>query len=236
MNPPLPGERINILDWGCGRWRSVAKLREQGFNAYGVDIDDAVMRNGYALFEGRNLNPRELLLPDGQALTFPNGNFDIVFSEQVLEHATDLRMLFAEISRLTRLGGLGVHCFPGSRSIIEEHLHMPCVQWLPANNTRRAAIAFLMRFGCGPKQTAWPSTIGKGFLFKVNANYAYLNQRTCYRDIEEICQLAAKANFATSYDVEGNGSFRRRRFLPHCLRRNAFPLGSIQLILTKNTD
>ena len=49
----LPGRGLNILDGGYGRGRSVAKLRELGFNAFGVDIDEMVMRNGYALFEKR---------------------------------------------------------------------------------------------------------------------------------------------------------------------------------------
>jgi cyclopropane fatty-acyl-phospholipid synthase-like methyltransferase len=30
---------MNVLDWGCGRGRSVVWLRGQGYNAFGADID-----------------------------------------------------------------------------------------------------------------------------------------------------------------------------------------------------
>ncbi len=233
MDPRLPGEKINILDWGCGRGRSVAKLREEGFNAYGVDIDEAVLHNGYQLYESRNLNPHRLLLKTDQTFQFQDGYFHIVFSEQVLEHVTDLHAVLAEISRLTMQGGIGVHCFPGSKLIIEEHLHMPFVHWLPVNLTRKLAIAFLMMFGCGPKESAWPGTIGKGFLFKVNTYYQYLNQRTCYRNVENICKAASETGFSSRCDVQGSDSFWKRRLLPHRLSRNGFPRTSVRLFLTK---
>jgi len=41
---------IKVLDYGCGRGRSVLNLLKNGFDAYGVDVDVNVMKNGYALF------------------------------------------------------------------------------------------------------------------------------------------------------------------------------------------
>ena len=43
---------LRVLDWGCGRGRAVAWLRERGFDACGVDIDRKVLRNGHELFRG----------------------------------------------------------------------------------------------------------------------------------------------------------------------------------------
>ena len=45
----LEAKEMNILDWGCGRGRTVLWLREQGYNAYGVDIDIEPIRNGIGL-------------------------------------------------------------------------------------------------------------------------------------------------------------------------------------------
>ena len=43
--------QVKVLDWGCGRGRFVLWLREQGFDAYGVDIDPEPVNNGLPLFE-----------------------------------------------------------------------------------------------------------------------------------------------------------------------------------------
>jgi 2-polyprenyl-3-methyl-5-hydroxy-6-metoxy-1,4-benzoquinol methylase len=37
---------LRVLDWGCGRGTTVAKLVEMGFDAYGVDIDPEPIKNG----------------------------------------------------------------------------------------------------------------------------------------------------------------------------------------------
>jgi SAM-dependent methyltransferase len=229
--PSAPRSSINILDWGCGRGRSVARLREEGFNAYGVDIDRRALRNGYPLFRSRGLNPDSLLLHVDQTPRFPDGFFHFIFSEQVFEHIEDLPAVTAEIARLTRPEGAGVHCFPGARNILEGHLRMPLVHWLPKNGTRRMAIAVLLLFRIGPTPP-WPETRGRSFWQSVDVYYRYLDSHTHYRDVECITAVASGAGLVCRYEAPGL-HLARRRWLPLSLRRNGFPRGSIRLFLHK---
>src|ERR1041384_7332507 len=65
-------EAMRILDWGCGRGRSVAWLRGQGFEAYGVDVDEGPMRNAEAYFREKGLDHTGALrlLEDGHKTPF----------------------------------------------------------------------------------------------------------------------------------------------------------------------
>ena len=194
IDPPLLKERINVLDWGCGRGRSVAKLLEQGFNAYGVDIDEITMRNGYELLEQRGYNPPDVLMHVDETSRFENGFFHIIFSEEVFHHVADLRSVAKELSRLTRSGGIGIHCFPGSKNIIEMHLSMPFIHWLPKNVARKLTIALMLKMGKGTTQK-WPETLDKSFWGTVCVYYDYLNEKTYYRDIQEVCDTLRCVGF-----------------------------------------
>lgn len=184
-------EEVNILDWGCGRGRSVAKLREQGFNAFGVEIDLNVMSNGFELFEKRGLSPSNILKPIDESCYFDNGFFHLIFSEQVFEHIENLDSVLKEHSRLTAQGGIGVHCFPGSKNVSEDHLNMPFVHWFPKNIIRKYWIYLMLLFSYGPKNR-WPQTIDKSLWSAADIYYWYINNRTYYRDNDKIIGLLRK--------------------------------------------
>lgn len=83
---------LRVLDWGCGRGRTVIKLLEMGIDAYGVDIDPGPLKNGADAFRGRGEDPEHrlrLIKADG-CTPFPDGFFHLVLSDQVFEHVRDL--------------------------------------------------------------------------------------------------------------------------------------------------
>ena len=53
--------------------------------------------------------------------------FDIVISNQVLEHIESIDLVIDEIARITKSGGIGLHIFPSRRHLIEAHLKMPFI-------------------------------------------------------------------------------------------------------------
>lgn len=100
-----------MLDWGCGRGRSVVLLNQEGYAAYGVDIDRSYLNRGEDLFRKRGLDPEQLLaVIDAESRTsWPDGYFHVVFSEQVFEHVKDLDQVASEMNRVSKLGGKGFH-------------------------------------------------------------------------------------------------------------------------------
>ena len=242
MNPALLGQlraqararttpSLRILDWGCGRGRSVALLRQEGLEAFGIDIDRAVLRNGHDLFRARGLDPERLLRHIDDIGTLGEGDFDVVFSEETLEHVADLAAVALESFRLLRPGGLAVHSFPGSRWLVEPHVHMPLVHWLPQGGPRRLLIRLCLLFGFGPRPP-WPEARDAGLRQRLAVYDRYLAEKTSYRPREAVMAIFAGAGFEGRWlgDAPAAGW---RRLLPAVLRDNGFPAGHLLLHLVK---
>lgn len=103
-----------VLDYGCGAGRTVHSLAKGGFDAHGFDVVDYVERPSNRIAIGC---PRRLPYPDGY--------FDMVFSDQVFEHAKDQEAAFAELRRVTKPGGVHLHVIPAKWQIIEPHIYVP---------------------------------------------------------------------------------------------------------------
>lgn len=67
------------------------------------------------MFDQSNIEILETEYPqvDMQRLPFGNEEFDLVISDQVIEHLADPKQAFAEAFRVLKVGGLGIHttCF-----------------------------------------------------------------------------------------------------------------------------
>jgi SAM-dependent methyltransferase len=118
---PIDESTAAILDFGCGAGRTVVEGRSRGIRISGCDLARSM--------EGA---PRELL---GSALQrideqtyrlpFEDGQFDLVFSHQVLEHVMNYESAFREIRRILKPGGLSMHIFPSRYGPVETHVWVP---------------------------------------------------------------------------------------------------------------
>lgn len=194
----LAREEITVLDWGCGRGRSVAYLRKYGYNAFGVEVDAEVVTKGQLFFAERGLDAEQVLtLLDKQGRSpFADNFFHITFSEAVFEHIQDLALVAAELSRITCSGGIGIHSFPARYHLVEAHLHMPFVHWLPKNHWRRQLIGSFVRLGLEP---GW-SELQAGTVYeKIEGYYRYSIDKTYYRRPAEIKQLMQQHGFTPQF-------------------------------------
>lgn len=94
-----PGARI--LEGGCGRGDKVYSLRENGFDAYGVDYAPRTVEkiNQYA-------PELKVSLGDVRNLDFPDGYFDGYWSVGVIEHFySGYESIQNEMSRVIKTGG-----------------------------------------------------------------------------------------------------------------------------------
>jgi SAM-dependent methyltransferase len=182
---------LRVLDWGCGRGRLVAFLLNRGMDSYGVDVDPDTLANGQGWFDSAapgDESRLRLLDADGRT-PFPDGYFDIVVSDNVLEHVAGLDRVFAEISRLIRPGGCSFHLFPARFTLREGHLMMPLVHWLPKGPLRRLAIRLFTRLGMEPR---WEELAGLSATEKADAYFAYSRDKTFYRTPSSILAACAR--------------------------------------------
>ena len=196
----LEKEAIKILDWGSGRGQTVGALREEGYEAYGVEIDPLPYYNGLPYFQSKYEKPEEFLqLIDETCLTsFPDNYFDIIFSEQVLEHVADLEKVSKEMSRITKEGGKHLHRFPAKWHLIEDHLYMPAIHWLPKNLLRFGLIYFCVLIGAEPN---WPQLSQSKKREKAKTYYQYSIKKTYYRSITSIKNTFLNNCFNFDYKV-----------------------------------
>lgn len=205
----LAKEAFRVVDWGCGRGKTVLWLREQGYAAHGIDVDTRPFANAEDLFRRKGYAIDECLRAvsaDGRT-PFPDGSFHFVLSDQVLEHVADLPRTLAEMRRVSTEDGEGFHVYPPQRRIVEPHLFMPLVHWLPKSAPRRWAIALWTLVGV--EAHWWPRhTIAFGE--KLRTYYAFSVNETFYRPLAAVRSAFAAAGMtAESVDVCNDG-FRRR--------------------------
>lgn len=181
-------QNVFVLDFGCGRGLTVATLRRMGFRAFGVDIVDTYIRNSKGLFPCTvdDFPPTSLLTPAGRSM-FDGGFFDVVISDQVFEHVSDLEAVVAEIDRVTAADGVGVHFFPPRFSLIEVHIIVPLVHWLPKGRLQEAAIAAAMRLGFGAIYFREHPISERIKIFS-----QFIHDETFYRSEHEIVDLFAR--------------------------------------------
>lgn len=144
-----PSAQVRVLDIGCGRGLHVGWLCEHGFEAYGADVVSEYIERGRPFFESRGWGADRLRLIDAAGLPFHEEDFDLVISDQVIEHVEDLDHFTAGVASVTRHAGLGLHIFPATLRPVEPHLRQPLVHWLPKGAARRRAIRLAARAGVG---------------------------------------------------------------------------------------
>ena len=100
-----PGMRA--LDVGCGTGddvQAMAAIVGHDGAAVGVDVSEALLaeaRKRASAAEGRV----EFHPGDAHALPFPDGSFDVVRTERVLQHVADPARVLEEMVRVARVGG-----------------------------------------------------------------------------------------------------------------------------------
>ena len=129
-----PASAIAILDHGCGPASTLIWLAALGYtNVYGVDVGtDFSSHNRLArLCWGRTDDA--FASYDGTRLAFPDAQFDLIISQQVLEHVTDrcLEAYYREEGRVLRPGGRALHQVPHRLAPYDSHTRTWGVHFLP---------------------------------------------------------------------------------------------------------
>lgn len=189
------GGSPRVLDYGCGAGETVDELRSQGVEAYGCDVfyggGDRSALVAPDLYEQGAIRRME-----GSAIPFADATFDLVFSNQVLEHVENLEQSLAEMARVLKPGGRVLSLFPHREAWFEFHVGLPFVHWFPTGSRWRFRYALVMRalgFGSsrqGKRASQWCASA-----------LDYLDKWTHYRTRAEIDRAFA-AHFITPRRLE----------------------------------
>jgi len=96
-----------VLDVGCGHGLYALDLARRGATLLGCDLQRLALADAHGTAAGLGLDSRALFLAaDGQELPVPDGAFDLVVCNCVLEHIPDDQAALAAMSRALRPGGL----------------------------------------------------------------------------------------------------------------------------------
>jgi len=125
---PLAGKKL--LEIGSGFGVSLAiMLKRFGVDAYGIepasegfDASNACARK---VLVANQLDPARIIDAVGEAIPYPNETFDVVYSNNVLEHTADPAKVLCEAIRVLKVGGKLFVEVPNYLSYYEGHYLIP---------------------------------------------------------------------------------------------------------------
>ncbi len=179
-----PAGLVRVLDVGCGRGDAVAWLCDRGYDAHGVEIRSDYLERGRGFLEREGHGADRLAEIVGGSYPYADGTFDVVLSDQVLEHVADLAGFAAEVARVSAPGAVGLHVFPARWRPVEVHMKTPLVHWLPKGRARRAALRTVLGAGLGA-----PYFPGLGLGDRVEVFARYSDAETFYRPLARIQEV-----------------------------------------------
>jgi SAM-dependent methyltransferase len=97
---------LRILDIGCSTGVLVKELQERGADAWGIDLSEWAVDHAVC---------QKVIRANAQHLTvFDDASFDLLISQDFFEHvaAEQIGVVLAELRRVTRAGGWGLHFIP----------------------------------------------------------------------------------------------------------------------------
>lgn len=158
---------VHILDAGCGDGKLIYFLNKylplfnegKKFIIYGYDVaDHGVQQASY--FEKTlsylsinapeiHWNERIKLIESNEQWPFKDGTFDIVVSNQVIEHVWDHNIFFKENNRVLGSKGFSIHLYPPKEVLIDGHVLLPGVHKLKSWDAIYRKVKFYSRIGLG---------------------------------------------------------------------------------------
>jgi len=107
-----------ILEAGCG----LGMYAHQFTHRFSSDMDAFDIESERVAQARQGAAPRAIVAA-GEALPYPSNRFDVVFSNEVIEHVGDDRLFAAEMVRVAKVGGLVMLFCPNRWYPFETHGH-----------------------------------------------------------------------------------------------------------------
>jgi ubiquinone/menaquinone biosynthesis C-methylase UbiE len=141
MQTDIDFQDKKILDVGCGLgvWLAQFAAQTAPENVFGSDIDPELIAEAKQHFP--DVPAANIVVSPAEKLPFADNSFDIVFSNEVMEHVADDQQVMREVARILKLGGKYVFFTPNRGWPFETHGifigekyiwgNIPLLPWLP---------------------------------------------------------------------------------------------------------
>lgn len=120
--------KLSCLDLGCSIGYITEVLAKHFKKAIGVDVDGNAISIAKKNIKKSNIS---FYISHERKLDFLDETFDVIVFNQIYEHVKDPKVIFSEIKRILKKGGV---CFFGARNkygIFDGHYKLPFISWLP---------------------------------------------------------------------------------------------------------
>jgi SAM-dependent methyltransferase len=127
---------LRILDYGSGGGRLVFYLRLMGYkNSYGVDLYSNEELDKVNLMSSNiGIDSEPIFYAyDGKTLPFDSSSFDLIISQQVVEHVHNLECYYSECNRILNSQGKLLLEFPHRLIPFDSHTKMWFIHYFPRN-------------------------------------------------------------------------------------------------------
>jgi SAM-dependent methyltransferase len=186
--------RLRILDLGCGDGTLVEFLRSRDIDCIGADI-----------FQG-NDSRKEIVKKKGllgsvvydiydDAHKLTAQSFDIIITNQVIEHVEDLPDFIFLLDRIIVKGGLCINIFPTRETWIERHVNVPALHRIKMRSTAEKYTFLYLLLKKLPGILRLRINLRDIFI-EANSLVNYVFNYTTYRSISKIEQ-----DFSASFSV-----------------------------------
>jgi len=123
-----------LLDYGCGSGILIILLRVMGYcYVRGIDVrDNETKKRRNNLY--KKIFPRDgdvFTMYDGSQTPYESSQFDVIISQQVVEHVPNLKVYYDECYRLLSQEGRMLLDFPHLLMPYDSHARLWFVHWLP---------------------------------------------------------------------------------------------------------
>ncbi len=140
LTPTADGQRLSLLDYGCGRGDLLNLLARRGFqlDMIGSDVSGEMLKAGAANWSKEAGAAPRFMQQEGVSVALGNASLDLIVISSVLHHVSpeERSQVFAELHRLLK---------PGGRIVIFEHNPLNPVTRYVVAHTPIDANAILLR-------------------------------------------------------------------------------------------
>jgi ubiquinone/menaquinone biosynthesis C-methylase UbiE len=100
------GQRL--LEVGCGIGTDLVRFARGGALVTGVDLSQTAIDLARKNFELNGVTPEELTVGNGEALSYADGTFDVVYGHGVVQYTSNAPQLIRECHRVLKPGGTAI--------------------------------------------------------------------------------------------------------------------------------